>query len=264
MKKIPAIVIITLCYPLMAAAQILNLATRGDLASLPLEFFLSLGSCENYEQAISTEDSGVSATTVYRVKKIDDNHCDLEVEAKTSIGVRIVQNCSFDKDKAYEYADSLYQFQSRKYNTRRFMEVALQDEDYQHAANIMSDEKYCHFFRDEIDNTKELREKLLSCEAVKNEETTGNLWIFREISGVKDDKCALSLTIRRVQKSGEKPEDGGLKYFCNFDEAQKKEYLAVLESMIIPAEKGYNFTSVQRFGTKDELHFIGENCRMGR
>ena len=264
MKKTPALVIIALCYPLMATAQILNLATRGDLASLPLEFFISLGSCENYEQSINTEDSGVSATTVYMVKKIDDNHCDLEVEAKTSIGVRIVQNCSFDKDKAYEYADALYQFQSKKYNTRRYMKQALQDENYQKAADIMSNEKYCHFFRDEIDNTKELRQKLIDCEPIKNNETTGNLWLIREIIGKEDDKCVFSFTIKRDAKDKKSTESEGVRYLCNFDEAVKKEYLAVLESMVILAEKGYNFTAVQRFGTKDELQFIGEHCELGK
>ena len=264
MKKRTTLFFITLLYPAMAAAQILNLATRGDLASLSLNFFLSLGNCEDYEQSINTEDSGVSATTVYRVKKTDNNHCKLEVEAKTSIGVRITQNCDFDKDKAYEYADALYQFQSKKYNTRRYMEYALQDEDYLRAADIMSNEKYCNFLRDEIDNTKGLRKSLANCEAIKNIETTGNLWIIREIEGIKDDKCAFNLTIRKAHKIGDEPKQGGLKYFCLFDESLKKEYLSVLESMVIPAEKGYNFTSVQRFGSKDELSFIGEHCRMGK
>ena len=49
-------------------------------------------------------------------------------------------------------------------------------------------------------------------------------------------------------------------YACAFDDDKRKEYLTILEALVVPEEDGFDFSAVQRFTQASEMEFIYKNC----
>lgn len=239
------------------AAQILNLSAKGEWLPLDDDFLLNLADCIEDLRINSSDYNGVSTTNQYVIKKITDEQCEFKVLSKSNTGLNITQNCIFTKSEAYDYANALYRFWQKGYNLKRKNTQMLKDEDYLAAEKILKNDKICQVHRDALDFTKEFRVNLASCRAFENEENRGNSHIIRRIKGYQNEKCDLLWQIDVYE-----PKKIKLQYLCNLSDEQLQDYEAILQTDVIPAEDGLNFSAVERYTSDLEIKFIIQNCEL--
>lgn len=272
-KKQAFILILFLLYVTVVNAQILNIEKLAPTLNLSDNFLNSLEKCTNHESEKSAFLDGADSRLSYKIEKKNNNTCSLQVVADTDHYVHIEQNCIFPMNIVKEYAVALRRFNEKKYSLFKDTFLINKDEDYQKATEIMQNLDFCRFKRSKIDNTKEIRENLPRCYRTKSEEFVENAIVTREIVGRdKDFNCGYHYTIWRPETTIEKKFFANVRnmfipsnemkfhYLCSFDTEQKKEYLLLLESLVLPEEEGENFTAVSNFSSKIELEFIINNC----
>ena len=272
-KKQIGLLTLSFFYVAAAGAQILNIEKLSPTLNLSADFLDALETCTDHKSERSAFSEGSETKITYEIEKKDNNTCALQIVGQTDHYVHIEQNCLLPMEKAREYATTLRQFNAKRYSLFKDTFAINKDENYIAAAAIMQNPDFCRFKRLEIDNTKEIRENLPACKRTKNEELVENAKISREIAGRDENfNCKYYYTLWRPETQIEKKpfanvrnmfipsNEMNFRYACSFNEVQKKEYLMLLESLVLPEEEGYNFTAVSTFSSKIELEFIIKHC----
>ena len=256
-----------------ASAQILSVDVYLDKLALPNGFTASLEKCQPFHAEKPLRRKDVAVNTVYTIDGMQDGMCELHITGVTNTSVEIHQDCALPADVAKTYAHALQRFQDRKYSQKWDAYYIEKDADYQAALKIMSDPEYCNFYREEIDNTQEIRRNLPACTPTEQAEITSGLELSRQIIGLKDDLCVYKFSAQKTDKvdhvllKNVPPKTESyfsdtmlLAYTCAFTEAQAREYMLILESEIIPAEDDFDYAAVWHMSPKEELEFLRENC----
>lgn len=267
--------ILSLITTFQANAQILNIDKMAPTLNLSPDFLNSLEQCSDYTDQKSVFTDGSEASLRYEVKKDGAEKCRLIVVAETDHYVHIEQNCLFPLQTAAQYAIALRKFNDKHYSIIKETFELNKDENYKIAAEIMQNSDLCRFTRTEIDNTKGIRENLSACQKIKTEEKVKDGIITREIFGRDNnfnchydytlwmpapDVSHIKTTSAKLQKQLDNLSDMSFHYTCSFDDDDKREYILLLESLVLPQEEGYNFTSVGTFNSKIETEFIINHC----
>ena len=259
-KLINCAVLPLLCIITSAKAQILGIGVNFEKLNLPEEFLHSLQNCQTYKYEQPAAFENIKVNTIYNVITRDNGGCRLRVEGFTNTSVHIIQYCDLTAEKAAEYANALRRYQHKNFSPRWDGDKINSDEDYQAAYKIMADMSICRFHRDAIDNTALIRKNLPLCAPAEQTESSGNIKIRRQIIGTREEHCNYLFTVS--QSSKEAPNSKTMSFSCRFDKAQSQRYLQILQSLVIEAEEGYDFSAVQRVSVAEELNFILDNCRM--
>ncbi len=256
-----------------ANAQILSIDVYVDKLVLPKGFTESLEKCEPYHAERPLRRKDVAVNNIYTIDGIKDDMCGLHITGITNSSVEIHQDCNLPADVAKTYAHVLQRFENKKYSQRWDEYYIEKDEDYQAAVKIMSDPKYCSFYREEIDNTQDIRRNLAACTPTEQTETASGLELSRQIIGLKKDSCVYKFTVQKTDKidhillKNVPPADSSyftdtmfLEYTCAFSEKQAEQYLHILESEVIPAEEDFDYAAIWHISPVEELEFLRNNC----
>lgn len=266
MKKMRFFWGLLMCYVPCVSAQILNFSASGNALNLPQGFINSLRVCAAYKQTVDDTDKGLTTRMQYEVLGYDsENKCRMAIQGSNNNGVKITQKCSLNKDLAAQYADTLERFMRKKYRPRKSREYdfILHDADYEAAVAIMENPRNCSFYREEIDNSAEIRRNLPDCTPAEQTEINANLQIQRQILGQYGEYCRIFYKVVELRENPYKENDFvsvEYPYECNFNDAQKDEFAEILAAGVIPAEEGLDFSAVQRFDSKEEIAFVIKNC----
>lgn len=271
-------VVFILCMVLLyqpAHAQILTINVRPEKFTLPEGLLENLERCTPYhiERPLRHRDTVVN--TVYTIDGLQDGLCNLHITGVTNSSVEIHQDCAFPPDVAKTYAHVLQRFKDKEYSPQWDEDFISNDPDYQAAIKIMSDPKYCGFYREEIDNTKNIRDNLRTCHPAEQNELGAGIEFQRRIIGLQEDKCEYTLTIRKndhvdhiLLKGAPKAEKSdftehfNLSYECELDEKLAERYLLILESQVIPAEDDFDFAAIWHIAPLEELEFMKDHCKL--
>ena len=256
-------------------AQILNMSDTQEYLSVPVDFLRSIKYCEVYEQTVMSAPEGVETKMVYKVNGPKDGKCDVQVDGYTNVNVHINQSCLFTMEQAEEYATSIDRYQNKHYYFHKDIDRILYDADYLAATKLMTNENICKFHRDGIDVTSEFRKKLAECTPYTETQKLESVDITREIKEMVNGICKIAVTFTqrlpnmelrakkitpRMWEHIKKFKEAHYPYSCSFNEKKRKEYLAVLEALVVPEEDGFDFSAVQRFSQISEMEFIYKNC----
>ena len=274
MKKI-GLVFLVLLLPNTCFAQILNLLGTKEKLAVPVEFLVNMADCEPYETKVVSAPEGIKTETIYKVLGMKKGKCDFQIEGLTNSVVHITQKCSLTLEQADKYAEAIYNFQNKEYSSYKLRKQIYEDTDYIAASEIMTDEKLCRFHRDAIDQTADWRQNLQTCSPFKDSSQLNSVAVTRQVIGLVNDKCLFKVTFTqklpdmkrrpekfslRVQHLIDNFNEADYQYVCEFNDEIKNEYIKLLETMVIPAEDGFDFSAVQRFTMLPEMEFIAQNC----
>ena len=256
-------------------AQILNMSDTQEYLSVPIDFLKSIQDCNVYEQTVMSAPEGVETKMVYKVNGKKNGKCDVQIDGYTNVTVHINQSCLFTMEQAAEYANSIYRYQNKHYYFHKDLNRILYDPDYVAATKLMTDENICKFHRDGIDVTSEFRKKLADCTPYTETQHLESVDIVREIKAAVNGVCKIDVTFTqrlpnmelraekitsRMWEHIKKFKEAHYPYSCSFNDDKRKEYLAVLEALVVPEEDGFDFSAVQRFSQISEMEFIYKNC----
>ena len=261
-----------LCFK-SAQAQILSINVEVDKFTLPDGFLTSLENCVPFHKERPLRRKDVVVNTIYTIDGLKGDYCSLHITGITNSSVEIHQDCELPADVAKTYSHALHRFQNKGYSPRWDERYIARDPDYKAALKIMSDPKYCRFYREEIDNTQNIRRNLAACMPTEQKEIASGLEFSREIIGIKGDSCIYKFTVQKTDKidhillknippaeSSYFSESMFLEYTCAFSEKQAEQYLHILESEVIPAEEDFDYAAVWHVAPLEELEFLRDNC----
>lgn len=243
-------------------AQILGLGVNFEKLNLPEEFFRSLQNCQTYKYELPAEFENIKTKTIYSVVAKQNKICNLHVEGFTNTSVHITQDCDFTFAQAMQYADTLRRYQQKGYSPRWNGDKINADADYQAAYKIMANPDICRFYRDAIDHTENIRQNLLSCKPAEQVENSGDIKILRQIKGTKEKLCEYSFTVLQNFKENININRKTMTFSCLFDQEQSRRYLEILQSLVVEAEEGFDFSAIQRISVAEELNFILSHCNI--
>ena len=258
-----------------AKAQILNIDKMAPTLELPQGFLDSLENCTEYNEVKSVIKDGIESKIRYVVREDNDQKCFLLVVADTDYYVHIEQDCTLPRKTAAEYAVALRKYTQKKYSLIKDTFRLNMDMNYIKASEIMQNSDLCHFTRRKVDNTKDIRDNLMKCNPATSEERVREGTIFRRIEGPEENSnCRMYFTLwipkpdisklkvksEKDKKQLENLKDKKFTYLCSFDNDQRREYNRLLGSLVLPEEKGYDFTSVATFSNRLELAYIIHHC----
>ena len=256
-----------------AQAQILTVGVDDSALSLPEGFLSSLEQCLPYNGEKPLRRDNVAANTLFLIDGMQDGLCGLHITGITNSSVEIHQDCALPADVAKAYAHALQRFIDKNYSPRWHKQYIKKDSNYQAALKIMSDTKYCKFYRKEIDNTENIRKNLPACRAAQQTEITSGMEISRQIIGLKNGLCEYRFTAQKTDEidhvmlknvppttQSKFSDDVYLSYTCALTEKQSEYYLLILESETVPAEEGYDYAAIWHISQREELDFLRENC----
>ena len=258
-----------------ANAQILDMIGTKDRLNVPLEFLSDLYHCTPFETTLTSAPDGVVTKMIYRVIGLENKKCIMQIDGYTNVNVHITQKCSFTLEQAQTYATAISNFQSRGYYSYKEFNRIERDPDYIAASDIMTNSDICRFHRDKIDPTPVFREKLAACEKYEEVQHLDSVDITRRIVQKNNDVCRLQITFTQrlpdlelradkitpeLQQHIDKFKPADYNFSCGFNPKKTDEYLAVLQSLVVPEEDGFDFSAVQRYGQEPEFQFIFQNC----
>lgn len=264
-----------ICFNFPAVAQILNMSGTQDPLDIPVDFLESMQNCQPYEKTVMSAPEGIVTKMIYKISGKKNNKCEIQIDGYTNVTVHITQSCQLTPEQASEYAGALSRFQEKNYPRYKNLKRILNDPDYISATEIMTNEELCSFHRDGIDETFEFRKKLSDCTPFKETQTLDSVDIEREITEYVNGSCKINVTFtqrlpnmelrakkitERMWSHIDKFKEAHYHYACAFDDDKRKEYLAVLEALVVPEEDGFDFSAVQRFTQASEMEFIYKNC----
>lgn len=238
--------------PLSVQAQILNMAIDYQPLNLPQGFTESLANCKKFADTVQITKDNIEVSTEYRILPEGDK-CRLLVEGQTNTLVHITQDCNLTIAEAKQYGHNLQVFASRKYSPFRDKNLILHDKNYLAALQIMENQRLCQIKRERIDTTSSIRQNLLSCTPITEQEHNTGIIITRQITGKQADMCKYKYTIQP------KP-DIKYNFNCSWKLEQMQKYYTILETMVVPAEEGSDFSAAMRISAQEEMEFILHNC----
>lgn len=258
-----------------ANAQILDMIGTKDRLNVPREFLSNLYDCTPFETTVKSAPDGVVTEMIYRVVGFENEKCVMQIDGYTNVNVHITQKCVFTSEQAQTYANAVFKFQNKGYYSYKEFNRIEKDPDYIAASAIMTNSDICRFHRDAIDPTPVFREKLTACENYEEVQHLDSVDITRRIVQKNNDVCRLQITFTQnlpnlelradkitpeLQKRINNFKPANYNFNCAFNQEKKNEYLAVLQSLVVPEEDGFDFSAVQRYGQDVEFQFIFQNC----
>ncbi len=263
------------CFTMPANAQILDMIGTKDKLNVPPEFLSNLYDCTPFETTVKSAPDGVVTKMIYRVVGFENEKCVMQIDGYTNVNVHITQKCIFTHEQAQTYANAVFSFQNKGYYSYKEFNLIEKDPDYIAASAIMTNSDICRFHRDEIDLTPVFRKKLTACETYEEVQHLDSVDITRKIVQKNNDICKLQITFTQnlpdlrlradkitpeLQKHIDNFKPANYNFNCAFNQEKKNEYLAVLQSLVVPEEEGFDFSAVQRYGQDSEFQFIFQNC----
>lgn len=256
-----------------AAAQILSVNAYLEELKLPEGFLPSLEQCQPYHAERPERRKDVVVNNLYTIDGVEDGLCVLHITGINNSSVEIHQDCNLPLDVAKTYAHTLQRFVDKKYSPLRDEHFIEKDADYQAALKIMTDTKYCHFLRKEIDNTREIRKNLMACQPAEQTEAAAGVKFTRRIIGLDNNLCKISFSVEKraeedhillksipPAKVSDFPEDFYLAYDCALSEKLTKYYLRILEAEVVPEEDDFDFDAVWHLSPDEEMRFMSDFC----
>ncbi|MBP1532240.1 MAG: hypothetical protein ILA52_01915, partial [Alphaproteobacteria bacterium] len=229
--------------PLSVQAQILNMAIDYQPLNLPQGFTESLANCKKFADTVRIAKDNIEVSTEYRILP-DGDRCRLLVEGQTNTLVHITQDCNLTTAEAKQYAHNLKVFALRKYSPFRDKERILHDQNYLSALQIMENRQLCQIKREKIDTTANIRQNLPSCTPSAEQEHNAGIIITRQITGEQNGMCQYKYTVLNNKPNAE------YVFNCSWKPEQVQEYYTILETMVVPAEEGSDFSAVMRISAQ--------------
>ena len=219
MKKI--LFLLAIFLPLTAQAQLVDKTKLLQPLTMSNKFLRRLTKCIPFEEEKSEILDGSEIKATYRIYGMTKkNECEFEFITDTDLGYSA--------------------------------EAGTNDSDYKEAVALMQNKKFCDYYRDTIDFTKQIRDNLMECKPVWENQNDGILEISRKIIGKNGSDCQYETLISfkrsvinhrsgpmidKLKEHMDYEEDQSVLYTCQLDEEDLGVLRDILFSGIIPDAK---------------------------
>lgn len=254
MKKI--LFLLAILLPLTAQAQVEDRTQFLQPLTISNKFLRRLTKCMPYEEQTPTTMSGFNINATYRIYGLTNKkECEFEFITDTELGYSVSQICYFPPE---EMENLVNLFQNYLQKTTYSFDTAAEmvnEAEYREILSMMQNKKYCDYYRDAIDFTKQVRDNLMECKPVWENQNDGVLDISRKIVGKNGSNCQYETLIsfkRSVinRRSGplidilkehmDYEENQSILYTCQLDDDELGVLRDILFSMVIPVAKNYD------------------------
>ena len=278
MKKI--LFLLTLLLPLVAQAGITDRSQFLQPLTMSTKFFRRLSKCMPYEEENSTSFADVDITATYRIYGLTNSkECEFELITNTGLGYSVSQICYFPPEEMETFINTLQNYlQKSSYTFDKAAEV-VSESDYKDILAMMRNKKYCDYYRDAIDFTKQIRDNLMECKPAWENQNDGILDISRKIVGRNGDECQYETLISfkrsevnrrsgpfidKIKTLMDYEENQTVLYTCQLDDEDLGVLRDILFSMVIPSAKDFDSINENLSNEikESEPAFLNERCTL--
>lgn len=252
MKKI--LFLLAIFLPLTAQAQLVDKTKLLQPLTMSNKFLRRLTKCIPFEEEKNEILDGSEIKATYRIYGMTKkNECEFEFITDTDLGYSVSQICYFPQEELDSFVKIMQDtLQKTSYTFETAADAGTDDSDYKEAVALMQNKKFCDYYRDTIDFTKQIRDNLMECKPVWENQNDGILEISRKIIGKNGSDCQYETLISfkrsvinhrsgpmidKLKERMDYEEDQSVLYTCQLDEEDLGVLRDILFSGIIPDAK---------------------------
>ena len=249
---IPLLLMIASITPAKADRINTDLNGQVDLVRMSDSFINNIKDCIPMIEEKTQDASGLSYDFKYKIIGWVGDKCRCEFISTSQVG-HFINRCDFDKDNLAAYQQAIQDFREEE-------KVSLSEAKNQLVTTVkslISDPEVCQMKIINVDYTKDLRDRLMSCTPYEKTLVFSNMDNIMRVEGKDGERCHYTYTIKnnpvdlqKIYPDGvpealkDLPQEGNVTTLdCLFTPADVQKYTDALEANMINFEENLDWNS---------------------